>query len=142
MPIIMGLYFAILYSPEVKENKFLWFNLGEPDMIMMLIAGAVYFVQARVSLMDNAGSAKEADENVHLFISNYDYVYFVPSNGSSTTLLGGRGNSLIFQTYLGRKLYFKEVEPARVTRKRRVEKRRIGKRNVEKRFEAKEKISE
>lgn len=50
MPIIMGLYFAILYSPEVKSHQFLWFNLGEPDMIMMLLAGAVYFVQARVSL--------------------------------------------------------------------------------------------
>ena len=50
MPIIMGLYFAILYSPDVKSHQFLWFNLGEPDMIMMVFAGAVYFVQARVSL--------------------------------------------------------------------------------------------
>jgi YidC/Oxa1 family membrane protein insertase len=50
MPIVMGLYFAILYSPDVKSHQFLWFSLGESDIIMTLIAGAVYFLQAKVSL--------------------------------------------------------------------------------------------
>ena len=88
MPIIMGLYFAILNSPEVQSHEFLWFNLGEPDMIMMVLAGAVYFVQARVSLWTMPETAAETDESVHLLVADYDYVHFIQSDGSVTSLLG------------------------------------------------------
>ena len=50
MPIIMGLYFSILYSTDVKAHEFLWFSLGSPDIAMTIVAGLVYLVQARVSL--------------------------------------------------------------------------------------------
>jgi YidC/Oxa1 family membrane protein insertase len=114
MPIIMGLYFAILYSPEVKETKFLWFNLGSPDMIMMLIAGAVYFVQARVSLWTMPDQQKQ-QMKMFIYLSPIMIMFISFKAVAALPLYWAVGGILlIFQTYLGRKLYFKEpaVQPA------------------------------
>ncbi|WP_010172200.1 membrane protein insertase YidC [Bacillus coahuilensis] len=51
MPILLGLYYAIIGSPDIATHTFLWFNLGEANIIMALIAGVVYFGQAKVSLI-------------------------------------------------------------------------------------------
>ncbi len=114
MPIIMGLYFAILYSPEVKETKFLWFNLGSPDMIMMLIAGAVYFVQARVSLWTMPDQQKQ-QMKMFIYLSPIMIMFISFKAVAALPLYWAVGGILlIFQTYLGRKLYYKEpeVQPA------------------------------
>ena len=114
MPIIMGLYFAILYSPEVKETKFLWFNLGSPDMIMMLIAGAVYFVQARVSLWTMPDQQKQ-QMKMFIYLSPIMIMFISFKAVAALPLYWAIGGILlIFQTYLGRKLYYKEpeVQPA------------------------------
>ncbi len=111
MPVIMGLYFAILHSPEVKTHQFLWFNLGEPDMIMMVLAGAVYFVQARVSLWTMPEQQKK---QMKLFIyMSPIMIMFISFNAMAALPLywAVGGLLLIFQTYLGRKFYYKEVKP-------------------------------
>lgn len=111
MPIIMGLYFAILYAPdEVKNHEFLWFKLGEPDFIMMLVAGAVYFIQARVSLWT---MPEQQQQQMKLFIYMSPIMIMVISFTVMAALplywaVGGL--LLIFQTYLGRKFYYKQVE--------------------------------
>jgi YidC/Oxa1 family membrane protein insertase len=48
-PILMGLYYAIRDSQEISSHTFLWFNLGQPDLWVTLIAGLVYFLQFKVS---------------------------------------------------------------------------------------------
>ncbi|GGH87159.1 YidC/Oxa1 family membrane protein insertase [Pullulanibacillus pueri] len=48
MPILMAFYYAIRTSKDIATHNFLWFSLGQPDHILMLIAGAVYFLQFRV----------------------------------------------------------------------------------------------
>ena len=109
MPIIMGLYFAILYSPEVKSYTFLWFNLGEPDMIMMVIAGAVYFVQARVSLW-TMPEQQQKQMKMFIYLSPIMIMFISFQAMSALPLYWAVGGLLlIIQTYLGRKLYFKEV---------------------------------
>ena len=111
MPIIMGLYFAILYSPEVKAHEFLWFSLGERDLIMMLIAGAVYFVQARVSLWTMPDQQKQ-QMKMFIYLSPIMIMFISFQAIAALPLYWAVGGLLlIFQTYLGRKLYFKEVEP-------------------------------
>lgn len=50
MPILMALYFAITHSKDIATQSFLWFNLGSPDIMMMVIAGALYFLQSWISL--------------------------------------------------------------------------------------------
>lgn len=51
-PILIGFYSAIRNSPEIARHSFLWFNLGHTDMILPLVAAAVYFVQLKVSQVD------------------------------------------------------------------------------------------
>ena len=116
MPIIMGLYFAILYAPpEVKEHQFLWFKLGEPDKIMMLVAGAVYFVQARVSLWTMPEQQKK-QMKMFIYMSPIMIMFISFSVMAALPLYWAIGGLLlIFQTYLGRKFYYKEVEPIPVT---------------------------
>lgn len=48
-PITLAFYYAIRRTPEIAAHDFLWFSLGKPDMILPLIAAAVYYVQFRVS---------------------------------------------------------------------------------------------
>jgi len=111
MPVIMGLYFAILHSPDVKSHPFLWFSLGEPDMIMMLIAGAVYFVQARVSLWTMPDQQKQ-QMKMFIYLSPIMIMFISFKAMAALPLYWVVGGLfLIFQTYLGRKMYFKEVVP-------------------------------
>jgi len=51
MPFLIGFYYAIRRTSEIGEQPFLWFNLGETDLILVGLAVAVYFLQARVSLV-------------------------------------------------------------------------------------------
>jgi YidC/Oxa1 family membrane protein insertase len=109
MPIIMGLYFAILYSPEVANQKFLWFNLGQPDMVMMVLAGAVYFVQARVSLWTMPETQKK-QMKAFIYLSPIMIMFISFQAMAALPVYWAVGGILlIFQTYLGRKFYFKEV---------------------------------
>ncbi len=115
MPIIMGLYFAILHSPEVQSQTFLWFKLGEPDRIMMVIAGAVYFVQARVSLWTMPEQQKQ-QMKMFIYLSPIMIMFISFQAVSALPLYWTIGGLLlIFQTYLGRKLYFKDIEPVVVS---------------------------
>jgi len=51
MPFLIGFYYAIRRTSEIGEQPFLWFNLGETDLLLVLLAVIVYFIQARVSLI-------------------------------------------------------------------------------------------
>lgn len=51
MPVLIGFYYAIRRTPEIAEQSFLWFNLGETDLLLVLFAVVIYYVQARVSLI-------------------------------------------------------------------------------------------
>ncbi|MGM9931372.1 membrane protein insertase YidC [Pradoshia sp.] len=50
MPILMGFYLAIKGSAEIATHSFLWYSLGDADIIMTLIAGAVYYLQFKMSM--------------------------------------------------------------------------------------------
>lgn len=104
-PIIMGLYFAILYSDEVKSHEFLWFNLGSPDLIITAFAGLVYFIQAKVSLW-TVPEAQKQQMKMMVFISPIMIVIISISSMAALPLYWSvSGLILIFQTYLGRKFY-------------------------------------
>jgi YidC/Oxa1 family membrane protein insertase len=112
MPIIMGLYFAILYSPDVKSHQFLWFSLGEPDIIMTLIAGAVYFLQAKVSLWTIPEQQKQ-QMKMMVYISPIMIMFVSFTSMSALPLYWTVGGLLlIFQTWLGRRFYSNHPEKA------------------------------
>ena len=108
MPIIMGLYFAILYSPDVKTHEFLWFNLGSPDIIMTIVAGVIYMVQAQVSLW-TVPEAQKQQMKWMIYISPIMIVIISFTSMAALPLYWSVGGFiLIVQTYLGRK-FFSEV---------------------------------
>ena len=105
MPIIMGLYFAILYSGDVKTHEFLWFNLGSPDFIMTLIAGLIYLVQAQVSLWTVPESQKQQMKWM-IYISPIMIIIISFTSMAALPLYWSVGGFiLIVQTYIGRKFY-------------------------------------
>lgn len=105
MPIITGLYFAILYSQDVKVHEFLWFSLGSPDILMTAIAGIVYFIQAKVSLWTVPESQK-AQMKLMIYISPIMIVFISFSSMAALPLYWSvSGLILIIQTYIGRKFY-------------------------------------
>lgn len=51
MPFLIGFYYAIRRTPEIANQSFLWFNLGEVNFILIAIAVLTYFIQSRVGLI-------------------------------------------------------------------------------------------
>ncbi|MFS0656327.1 membrane protein insertase YidC [Bacillus sp. 179-C3.3 HS] len=49
LPIILGFYSAIRSTPEIASHSFLWFNLGQTDLLVAIFAGAMYFLQFYVT---------------------------------------------------------------------------------------------
>ena len=105
MPILMGFYYAIRNSPEIAEQSFLWFNLGSPDYILALTAAAVYFVQAKLSLV---GMAEEQKKQMAMmaYISPIMMGMISFSAPAALPLYWTVGGTfLILQTYISKKLY-------------------------------------
>lgn len=113
MPIIMGLYFSILYSTDVKSHEFLWFSLGSPDIVMTIVAGIVYLVQARVSLW-TVPEQQKAQMKMFIYISPIMIVFISMSSMAALPLYWSvSGVLLILQTYIGRKYYSQHPEKAK-----------------------------
>jgi len=113
MPIIMGLYFSILYSTDVKSHEFLWFSLGSPDIVMTIVAGIVYLVQARVSLW-TVPEQQKAQMKMFIYISPIMIVFISMSSMAALPLYWSvSGALLIIQTYIGRKYYSEHPEKAK-----------------------------
>ena len=94
-----------LFTRSKRHIKFLWFNLGEPDMIMMVLAGAVYFVQARVSLWTMPEQQKK-QMKMFIYLSPIMIMFISFKAMAALPLYWAVGGILlIFQTYFGRKLY-------------------------------------
>ncbi|WP_227396473.1 membrane protein insertase YidC [Jeotgalibacillus aurantiacus] len=112
MPILMGMYFAISYSEEIASHSFLWFNLGSPDIAMMLAAGAVYFVQGAVSL-HNLPEAQKKQMKLFTYISPIMIMVISLNAPAALPLYWTVGGLfLIIQTLIGQKYYRNHPEKA------------------------------
>ncbi|WP_449622365.1 membrane protein insertase YidC [Robertmurraya sp. Marseille-Q9965] len=105
MPILMGFYYAIRSSSEIASHSFLWFSLGQPDLILTAIAGIVYFLQFRVT-MSNIPKEQQGQMKIMGLLSPV-MIVFVSFNAPAALPLYWTvgGIFLIFQTWLGRVLY-------------------------------------
>jgi len=50
MPILIALYYAIMWNPDIREHSFLWMALGEKDpyYILPIIAAITTYIQQKV----------------------------------------------------------------------------------------------
>lgn len=104
-PIVMGLYFAIRYSADVKTHEFLWFSLGSPDIIMTIVAGIIYMVQAQVSLWTVPETQKQQMKWM-IYISPIMIVIISFTSMAALPLYWSvSGFILIVQTFIGRKFF-------------------------------------
>lgn len=112
-PILMGFYSAIRNSPEIARHSFLWFNLGNTDMIMPLVAAFVYFVQLKVSQVD-IHSQQQKQMAMLGYLSPIMIGLFSFSAPAALPLYWSVGGLfLIFQTLLFKRLYKqKEAVPS------------------------------
>lgn len=51
MPIYIGLYYAIRESSAIATHSFLWFELGQTDIILAIITIILYVLQAKISTL-------------------------------------------------------------------------------------------
>lgn len=105
MPILMGFYYAIQGSAEIATHSFLWYSLGESDIIMTLIAGAVYYLQFKMS-MSNIPAEQQAQMKIMGLISPLMIMFISFSAPAALPLYWSTsGLLLIIQNAILRKKY-------------------------------------
>ncbi|REK71753.1 membrane protein insertase YidC [Paenibacillus paeoniae] len=110
LPILTGLYSAIRMTPEMSTHAFLWFKLGEPDLLLPLIAAFVYFLQFKVSQrgVDNTANKQLAFMGYLSPVLMGVFALWAPAAISLYWVTGGL--FMIGQSFLLAKLY--PVAPA------------------------------
>lgn len=105
MPILMGFYYAIRGSEEIATHSFLWFSLGQPDLLLTAIAGIVYYLQFKVSMINMP--EQQQKQMKYMGLLSPIMIVFVSMNAPAALPLYWTvgGLFLIFQTWLGKKIY-------------------------------------
>ncbi|MCM3126991.1 membrane protein insertase YidC [Paenibacillus provencensis] len=105
LPILTGVYTAIRLMPEMSSHTFLWFTLGEPDVILAIIVAAIYLLQTRIS-MKNMPAEQRKQFAIMGYISPIMMAFFSISAPAAIPLYWMAGGTfLIFQTMLFQKMY-------------------------------------
>ncbi len=116
MPILMGFYYAIKNSHEIATHSFLWFNLGEANIAMAIIAGAIYYLQSKISLQQMP-EEQQKQMKMMTMLSPIMILFFSFSAPAALPLYWSIGGLfLIGQTLILNRLYRKHPEtiPAQV----------------------------
>lgn len=105
MPILMAFYYAIRDSHEIATHSFLWFNLGQPDIWLTALAGIVYYFQFKIS--QSSMPTQQQEQMKYMGLLSPVMIVFVSFSAPAALPLYWvvGGTFLIFQTYLGRKIY-------------------------------------
>ncbi len=98
MPILIGFYHAIVRTTEIAEHNFLWFDLGERDIALALVAGVTTFIQQKLMM---AGTANQNPQMaMMLYIMPVMIVIFAINFPAALSLYWVIGNLfMIAQTY-------------------------------------------
>lgn len=67
MPILIGMYHAIMRTEAISTHNFLWFELGSPDYILPIIAAAATFLQQKL-MMAGSPAAQNPQMMVMLYV--------------------------------------------------------------------------
>ncbi|WP_106498248.1 membrane protein insertase YidC [Lentibacillus sp. Marseille-P4043] len=110
VPIFIGLYYAIRRTPEIATHNFLWFNLGQTDMILPFIAAAIYLLQALVSRIGMDPNQKKQMalfsfiSPIMIFIVSFNFPAALPLYWAVSGLF------LVFQTLISKRKYRTKTE--------------------------------
>ncbi|HLR52206.1 MAG TPA: membrane protein insertase YidC [Candidatus Avamphibacillus sp.] len=105
MPILIAFYHAIRRTPEIAAHNFLWFNLGSTDILLTILAVAIYFIQSRVTLigLDEA----QRKQMALMGIISPVMIGIISLNAPAALPLywAVGGLFIIFQTLISKKIY-------------------------------------
>ncbi|MCP3762825.1 membrane protein insertase YidC [Domibacillus sp. A3M-37] len=105
MPVWMGLYYAITISEDIKTHEFLWFQLGQPDIAMAIIAGIMYYVQFKLSMQTMPLEQQQQMKFVGLLSPLMILIFSFNAPAALPIYWSVSGLILIFQSWIGRKYY-------------------------------------
>ncbi|HWO78464.1 MAG TPA: membrane protein insertase YidC [Bacillus sp. (in: firmicutes)] len=105
MPLLLGLYYAIRGSHDIATHSFLWFSLGQPDLLITAIAGIVYYLQFKVSLINLTEEQRKQMKLLGLI--SPIMIVFISLNAPAALPLywAVSGLFLIIQSWIGKRLY-------------------------------------
>ncbi|WP_249870666.1 membrane protein insertase YidC [Oceanobacillus saliphilus] len=111
-PILIGFYYAILRTPEIAGHSFLWFNLGQADIILTLAAVVIYYFQFKVSQMGMDPKMKK--QMAIMGLISPIMIGFVSFNAPAALPLywAVGGVFMISQTLISKKMYQDNKTPA------------------------------
>ncbi|WLV25464.1 membrane protein insertase YidC [Aciduricibacillus chroicocephali] len=108
MPVLLGFYYAIIRTPEIAKHPFLWFSLGHTDIIMMIIAVIIYFLQYRVSLIGMDETQKKQMAVMGLISPIMIGVISLNAPAALPLYWATGGLFLVIQTIVVKKKYYAE----------------------------------
>ncbi|MFS0820343.1 membrane protein insertase YidC [Bacillus sp. 1P02SD] len=108
MPILTGLYYAIRSSAEISQHTFLWFSLGQPDLMLTIIAGVIYYIQFRISQLNMSQSQQQQMKFMGLLSPIMIVVISYRAPAALPLYWAVGGIFLTLQTLIGRRLYRNE----------------------------------
>ncbi|MBP1943269.1 membrane protein insertase YidC [Cytobacillus luteolus] len=105
MPILMGLFYAISGSHEISTHSFLWFSLGQPDIMITAIAGVVYYLQFKVSQSTMPVEQQKQFKLIGLLSPIMIVIFSFTAPAALPLYWAVGGLFLILQTVVSRKMY-------------------------------------
>lgn len=95
MPILIAFYHAIMRTREIGTHEFLWFQLGQPDYILPIIAGVTTFIQQKMMMVSDNPQMKMLMYMMPFMIGGF--AFFFPSALALYWVIGNL--FMIIQTY-------------------------------------------
>ncbi|GAA0467704.1 YidC family membrane integrase SpoIIIJ [Alkalibacillus silvisoli] len=110
MPILIAFYHAIVRTEEISEYGFLWFQLGEPSVILAFITFATTFIQQKI-MMAGTPAADNPQMKIMLYLLPVMIGVFALFFPAALALYWVVGNFfMIAQTLLIRRPMMREFE--------------------------------
>ncbi|MCA0170750.1 YidC family membrane integrase SpoIIIJ [Bacillus sp. RAR_GA_16] len=98
MPILLGFYHSIMRTEAIATHNFLWFSLGDPDIILALTAGLTTFIQQKI--MMGSGGTVQPQMKMLLYVMPIMIIVFAINFPAALALYWVVGNIfMIAQTY-------------------------------------------
>ncbi|WP_085992930.1 membrane protein insertase YidC [Oceanobacillus senegalensis] len=105
LPILIAFYYAIRRTPEIATHSFLWFDLGQMDILLTILAVIIYFVQFRVSLRGMDPKTKQQMAMMGLISPIMIGVISLSAPSALPLYWAVGGLFMIIQTFISRKIY-------------------------------------
>jgi len=58
LPIVMGMYWAVVGTTELSNHFFLWFGFTETSIILAIVAGLIYYFQGKISRVETSTASQ------------------------------------------------------------------------------------